>query len=305
MCSMAQARSMLDAISSFGWGLSAFFKAHNRKKFPDSPAEKERAAYVDPTVIDLAYDTASFLQDCATDNMVGFRKMMIDPIPVFAPWVCVRVAVETSAYCAWLVEPGIPLGSRANRGFAYRYKNLEEGLKFSRTTKLGKERVEKAESRLRLVIELAREQDIPVLEDKKGRLIGLGESFPAATTLMAQIFGDESSYRLLSAMTHGFPWASGLVVKLTAPDDGVSPRLPVAKHMSAYNVCYMSTRIVRAVAKAVWLRSQQLGWDLAHLGEILDTTYSDMEIKPNHRFWRTTEPSEGQSRTGNSELDEP
>jgi hypothetical protein len=280
------AQQMLGAIPIFASMLSEFYKAQSGRTFPSSPMEAEKAVYSDPESVDLAYDFVAFLTECAADNMLAFHKTMVEPIPAFGVWVSVRATFETSAYAAWLAEPGISVTERVTRGFAFRYKSLDEAAKFSRARDPRSDASRKGIERVCQIEESARSQGISVLTDKKDKTIGIGMPLPSATCLVTKIFKDEPSYRLLSGLAHGYPWTAGLVLKLSEPDDGVSRRLNVRKEVSAENVGYLSARSVRAFAKAVWYRSQQLGWDLAYLSRILEETFDTMTISEKERFWR-------------------
>jgi hypothetical protein len=280
------ARQMLDSIPTFVGSLAEFYRAHRGKSFPGAPIEAEQAAYVDPGAVELAYDQVAFLLECAGDNLVSFHKTMVEPVALFGPWVCVRATFETSAYAAWLAEPGIAPVERVTRSFAFRYKSLDEQAKFLKVWKPGSAAYTEAIDRLRDTEEVARKQKIKPLKDKNHKTIGLGMQMPTATFLVVKIFQDEPSYRLLSGVAHGFPWISRLVFKPSESDDGVSPRVAVTRQVPAENVIYLSARAVRAFAKALWYRSQQLGWDLTHLCRILEATFDSMSIADKERFWR-------------------
>ena len=109
------ARRMLDAIPVFAGSLAEFYRAHLGKSFPSAPIETEKTSYGDLIAVDLAYDFVAFLTDCAGDNMVAFHKTMVEPIAPLGPWVCVLATFETSAYAAWLAEPGITVTERVIR----------------------------------------------------------------------------------------------------------------------------------------------------------------------------------------------
>jgi hypothetical protein len=284
--SLDLARRMLGALPVFAESLGAFYCEHREKTFANAPIEAERNSYTDATTIDMAYDQAAFLADCACDNLIAFHKTMIEPIALFGPWVCVRAAFETSAHAAWLAEPRIGPTERAIRGFAFRYKNLEEQVKFLRAWKRDLAAIQKATDRLRDAEETARRQNIKILKDKRHKTTSLGMQMPTATQLVVQMFDDEPAYRLLSGMTHGYPWISRLVLKPATGDDGISPRVKAIRQMPAENVIYLCARVVRAVSKAVWYRSQQLGWNLPHLRQALEATFDNMNINNSERFWR-------------------
>ena len=108
---------------------------------------------------------------------------------------------------------------------------------------------------------------------------------PSATQLIIDIFDDENSYRLLSAMAHGHFWALMIGVKVIE-DDGKSTYVKTKKHVSPSAVGYLSARAVRAFAKAIWYRSRQLGWDLPRLAAILEKSFDVMRIRDSERFWK-------------------
>jgi hypothetical protein len=286
MTTFRLAHQMLDAIPTFASALTEFHQVHVGKTFPSSPIEAEMAAYVDPGTVDLAYDQVAFLVDCAGDNLVSFHKTMVEPVACFGPWVCVRATFETSAYAAWLAEPGISLEERVIRSFAFRHKSLDERAKFLNAWKPGSGEYNQAIDRLRHVEEVARKQKIKPLKDRNQRTIGIGMQLPTATQLVVKIFEDEPSYRLLSGVAHGYTWISKLILQVGESDVGISPRVAVTKQMSAESVVYLSARAVRAFAKAIWYRSHQLGWNLEQLKQILEHTFDSMQILDKERFWR-------------------
>jgi hypothetical protein len=280
------ARQMLDAIPTFAASLGEYHRDHVGKVFPDAPIEVEKAMYIDAGSVELAYDHAAFLVDCAADNMVAFHKPMAAPAAVFGPWVCVRAAFETSAFSAWLADPGITVTERVTRSFSFRFKSLDERVKFLRSRKADATEIQRAAARLDHAEEEARKQRLKVVKDRNHRTIGLGMQIPTATLLVKQIFDDEPSYRMLSGMAHGYPWVSKLILKASDSVDIESPRVNVTKCMSPVNVGYLSARAVRAVAKAIWYRIHQLGWDLEQLKQILEHTFDSVQIVDKERFWR-------------------
>ena len=259
MATYEQARRMLDAIPTFADSLRDFYRAHAGKSFPDAPIEAEKAAYVDPGSVDLAYDHAAFLADCAGDNMVAFHKTMVEPVALVGPWVCVRAAFETSAFAAWLADPGITVTDRVTRSFSFRHKGFDEQVKFLRARKAPPTQIQALVERMQHAEEEARKQKLGILKDKNHRTIGLGMQLPTATTLVVEIFKDEPSYRLLSGMTHGYPWRQGLIMKPDKHDDGISPRVAVTREMSAVNVGYFSALRGKGVCKGCLVSKSSAG----------------------------------------------
>ena len=285
--SCADARRMLDALPPFFEALFGFFNTHAGVLYPDSPAQAERSAYLDPATIDIAYDFGTSFVEAASDHLVAFHKTMIEPVAVFGPWVCVRSVLELSAYAAWILDSRIDAGERALRSFALRYKNLDEQSKFARSRKTESAADEPSiEAITSEVLNKARGLRIPVLKDKKNRISGLGVQLPSATEVVAKYIHDEPSYRMLSGMAHGLFWVMRSCYEFHGPDDGLSDRVILKKRVAPHTIGYLTARAVRAFAIALWLRSHQLGWDLALLRSILEKTYDDMRIVDGERFWR-------------------
>jgi hypothetical protein len=149
MATYELARQMLDAIPVFANSLRDFYRSHVGKKFPDAPIEAEKAAYIDAASVDLAYDYAAFLADCVGDNMVAFHKTMVEPVALVGPWVCVRAAFETSAFAAWLADPGITVTDRVTRSFSFRHKSFDEQVKFLRSQKSPPTQIQAVVQRMR------------------------------------------------------------------------------------------------------------------------------------------------------------
>jgi hypothetical protein len=286
-----------NAIPNFKNALEDYHVAHFGRSFPSSPFELEKASYIDPETVEWTYDFPVHLLDCAIDNMFAFYKTMIAPVALYGPWVCVRAAFETSAYCVWLTDPMIGVTERVNRAYGFAFKSLTESTNFQRAYTRAKERRRaprtNVNDRLHRLEKLAQKEHVPVIRNGLGAIIEIGRFLPGATRTVTEVFDDEESYRLLSAMTHGYPWVAGLIVKVADNADPASTRIKVQRQMPPENVSYMSARAVRAVAMAAWQRSQQLDWDFVQLGRLLEATFDEMDIQPEHRFWL----SAGRGRT--------
>ena len=112
---------MVAAVSAFSQAMAHFYSDHVGRQFPTAPAEKEKRQYADAGIVQIAYDQGTSLTEAAVDHMVGFSKTMVEPVTRFAPSVCVRTVLESSAVATWLMEPEIGLEQRIKRSFAFRF----------------------------------------------------------------------------------------------------------------------------------------------------------------------------------------
>ena len=142
--------------------------------------------------------------------------------PVFAPAVCVRAVLETSALAAWITEPKIPLEERVKRSFAIRFKAMYEHRKFLDSQKNTSASISHLQTRIDHAITQAGQFGILITHDRKtGKLSGSGAALPNATELIAEVFRDRTSYRFLSGIAHGHPWAMAVGIEIV-DNDGVS-----------------------------------------------------------------------------------
>jgi len=282
------ARSMLDAIPSLHDAIASFFNDHLGKSFPHAPAVAEIAAFPYPNITRNAYSQGAVLVDVAADHLMAFSKTLTEPVETFAPWVCVRTVLEASAIASWLLDPAVSSEERARRSFAFRFEGMTESLKFMRVSMTKQGEIDTLLKRIDEVEDDAVRCGFGPVRDKNRKRIGIGMQMPSVTVLVKQVFDDEPTYRLLSAVAHGHQWA---LLKLgyarLEEDEGKSDYVKMAKRISPDSVGYLSARTVRAFVLPVWYKSRQNGWDMERLRRILESSYDDIKISENVRFWRT------------------
>jgi len=67
--------------------------------------------------------------------------------------------------------------------------------------------ISKIEKNLDQLIEKARKEGLDPIKNRNDKIIGIGHTMPSVTELIRSELDEESTYRLLSAITHAHPFA--------------------------------------------------------------------------------------------------
>ena len=114
---------------------------------------------------------------------------------------------------------------------------------------------------------------------------------PSATEVIKLMLDEESTYRLLSAVTHGHSWALiGLGFRPVFEGDlspyvgGISVAM-FEKTVNVTSLALFGLIMAKAFAKPVWDKCNYAGWNKERLIRVLDSTFDELLAKPTERFW--------------------
>jgi hypothetical protein len=264
--------------------LAQFLNECGQQPGTDSCAAEELRSYQRPELLETAYDQGSMLIEAAADQLMGFTKAVTEPVQTVAPWGCVRGVVECSALAAWLLDPGLEARERVQRSFALRYEGLSQQVKIGGVA--GREEdVRKARARIDHVETVAIQLGFRGVKNKKGKRTGIGQQMPSITQVVARTLDRETTYRLLSAMTHAHHWAlSELAFRKVKTDE-----LPqcqenaqratghlLEKSLAPISVLFLSREAVYAFSIPIRHKCSLFGWDMKECQRILDSASAVM-----------------------------
>ena len=282
---------MREALSRFCDGIRRFHADVGNELSPGSPAVHEQATSPRPQSLVTAWSQSALLIELGSEHITAFVKTITEPVEVFACLTCIRSMLEPCALAAWLLDPHIDAHTRVGRVFALRYDRLEQQRKFIRADGGSENDLQEIEERIDEVERDAFEVGYAPILNKNGKRLGIGEEMPSATGVIKSMLGEESTYRLLSTVTHGHSWALIGLGFSPVPEGDLSPNvggISVAmfeKTVNVTNLALYGLTMVRAFAKPVWDKCNYAGWDKARLIGVLDNTFDKLGAAPAERFW--------------------
>ena len=274
---------MRETLSRFCDEIRSFHADHGNDLAPGSPAAHEQAASPRPQSLVTAWCQAAQLIELGGDHITAFVKTITEPMEAFACLTCIRSMLEPCALASWLLDPRIDAHTRVGRVFALRYAGLEQQLKFIRTDVESENYLQEIQRTKDRIDEV--EQD--ALETGYAPIAKM----PSATDVIKLMLDEESTYRLLSAVTHGHSWALTALGFTRAPEGDPSPDVGgvsvvvFEKTVNVTNLALSGLIMARAFAKPVWDTCNYAGWDKERLIGVLDSTFDELLAKPTERFW--------------------
>ena len=166
-----------------------------------SAASREMADRELAAQLSNAYHQASLLLESAADHAFALTRLLVEPVPTVAPWTCARGGLEASAISCWLLDPDITPRERVSRSYACRYDGLREQEKLARTA--GDQAfLQNVQARMDEIEVQAAGLGYPAVQNRREERIGVGRVMPAKTRCIEEVFGQETLYRIFSAMAH-------------------------------------------------------------------------------------------------------
>lgn len=261
----------------------------------NSQASRELSIFVRPELLDIAYSQAGMLIEVVADQLIACTKTISEPALTIAPWTCLRAEMESGAIASWLLDSAIDAKTRVQRSLALRYEELDQQVKFGRA--IGDDiNIPKALQRIDQVEQVALELGFSKVENRKGERIGIAQQMPPVTNIVKTALDEEANYRVFSAAIHGHSWALQqlsfrrvLDVDVHSAEKATDERnRPILeKHLEPMLVAFLCLTASNVFAKTIWSKCQLFGWNLEHLGNILDTAFDSMGFVKGNRFWRT------------------
>ena len=283
---------MRGALSNFCDETRSFHADHGDDPVPGSPAVREQVGSQRPELLVTAWCMALQLIESASDHAAAFVKTITPPIQPIACWTCARSMLETCSLASWLLDPHVSAHTRVKRGFAIRYKEIEQYLKYVRTIDGRDEDLQRIKKRIVDVERDACELGYPPVTNKMRKRIGIGQVMPTVTTVIKCILDEEGMYRLSSAVIHGQSWATRTLGSRRVPEGDSKPTIggvPVARFQKDVDIdklAPLGLTVAKAFAKPVWDNCNYVGWDKERLIVVLDSTYDKLGLKSSERFWR-------------------
>jgi hypothetical protein len=280
---------MRDALSTLRDETAEYIQPYLSRAAPGSRADIEAKECARPESAHTLRGQAFILVEVSADQLTALVKTVTEPVETIAPWTCTRSLLEATALGCWLLDPHINLRSRISRSLALRYEGIDQQAKWARAA--GHD-ASLATAQLNEVDRVARELGYEAVIDARGRRRGAGEAMPSVTDIVKTTVGEESLYRLLSAVAHGHAWALQQLSFAPARDSALadsstSVRLHgVEKAPNVTGFAYLVLAAAKTFARLAWYQTLYLGWDVKPLTRILESKFDQLNAADHLRCWR-------------------
>jgi len=254
-----------------------------------SPGSIELESFSRRESVHTAHSLGTTLIEAAADHSMAMAKTLTEPVQAFAPWICLRSVLESSALSYWIMDIDISVRVRVQRGFALRYKGLRQQEKIARAMNdiVYLNRITK---RMDQVEQDALQLGYDRVLSKNDNRIGIAIQMPPLTDIVRDTLNAESVYRYLSAITHAHHWAIRQVGFQEVDEKRVGiTTLPNTRIMekgllasSVVDLCQSATIFLSI---PLWQKSCLFGWDLVQLDRLYTSIFKSMSIREAHHRW--------------------
>jgi hypothetical protein len=239
-----------------------------------------------------ALSQGALLVEVAADQLMTLVRSLTEPVQTISPWTCLRAILESSALAVWFLEPNIGARLRVQRSFAFRFEGLDQQRKWMRVTH--ESEVDKVTARIDAVEQIALNLGYNRIADRNGKRIGVGQVMPSVTEIVRDVFDEEATYRLLSAMAHGHHWAlTQLGFRLVDEGEQNSGGWSIPdttrileKNLDPNLAGYICLKALVAFSKSFWCMSRYCGWWNDRTETIFDQACDRMNLRPEFRCWK-------------------
>lgn len=253
-----------------------------------SQRERELSQCLDPEDLKPAYGLAEYAVFLvAVDHIRAIAKGLTPPILTFSPWASARCVLEACSLGYWLADTRVCHKERACRMLKYRFGDLKNALSLGNSTS----NLPKNISTESDIWEKDQRDNFLAISKRFGFSSGeevskkLSSGMPGKTRLAKITFGADMEYKLLSGATHGQFHASQLSTKMLNSYylDGSRDN---TRHLSLEEAREIGDLVMEWFAKATWEVFKVHGWQMQRLAKVFEQAYDNMDIQPDHRFWR-------------------
>lgn len=215
----------------------------------------------------------------ALDNGDALTKMAETavagtPTPTFPASSVARSAIEYLAVAHWL-ESGVDAIDRAARHLSIARQEIVNQQRLGADLSEALEETEQEATTLGLE-----------LVGRQGRR-GFSEEIASRTSMVQSVLGDEDTYALLSAASHGDTWALvtlGYKVSAT-PSAGTGWGILMTKEPSVLWFYNALLRTMQAIARCAWRDTQYRGWGVQSLEKKLGAAFDLASLAVETRSW--------------------
>lgn len=281
--SWKEAFRLRDVVDKFLHSVSTFLENEGYSPKNGSKAAMEKQEYPNSEAIDTAYSQAYLLIEYIADHIFAMLNTLKNPGEAYAPWTLMRVVLESSAKACFILDPSILARTRIERSISLRRQEMQEQAKFCRTARMDHE-LEEAKLRIKEIDKNARVLQLKAKQNKKGEVLCYGQVMPNISAMISNIFNDEESYRLFSAMLHCQIWA---MISLGSKRINNTDARLLEKHMEPLSAVFLLLKATKCISMAVWYLSKQYSYNLDALRIIYNGTYDAFGVAQDTeiRFW--------------------
>ena len=135
---------------------------------------------------------------------------------------------------------------------------------------------EKTKKRIDYVESTALQLGYSLVQNKRGRRIGIAVQMPSITEFVRTTFDKEAKYRLMSAVTHGHTWATSQAGFRKIESE---QQLQLEKHLDPFVILFLCNEAAESFTKPIWQKAQLFGWDLERFKAIFAPVFADLHSK--------------------------
>ena len=308
-----QYRAALPLLERIPSEILSLGDAYQGLPVPGSQAEREQATLRGLQVQSTAFAHAGLHLIAARNSLIALRRVLTEPALSLAPWGLARSVLELSSIAAWLLEPHIPVGVRAQRAFNVRIRDIRREEQYQKSLAPTSssaidtpQALQYLKSRLDAIAQQAGTLGFRPNFDGAGRLRSVGNAgVPGTTTLTSDIFGQPEAWHLLSGAEHGRSWALlGLgmrrVPQSSAPGGSFTEEsLPVEWAL------WLIDSPLAWFTRVAWNRAVLADWPLPPLVTLLSEAALILDLDPSHHFWADERTSGGTTALRDLTIDPP
>ncbi|MBW8011594.1 MAG: hypothetical protein FVQ83_10200 [Chloroflexi bacterium] len=193
-----------------------------------------------------------------------------------APWVIARAAFEACAKIHWLLDSEVDVKKWVGRSLALRFVALRSQEKFANATE-DKGTLSRIHMQMSKIEKVAVDLGYPLMQNDKGKRIGIAVPKPNMIDLMEKFLGAERLYRILSGIAHS-DYETLSQISFVSVEEKQSGG--VVKKRAIFNQIQkqLLDDVVITFSRAVWLVVRYFGFNEADLVSVFENRFDGLDL---------------------------